>query len=456
MPVSLYLALPNRNYYWDGIGFSLDVERALKPGAGLFLHPNHILYNPLGYAGVRLLGIRSLTFFQSFNSILAGLTLVLLYRTLRHDGTSREVSAMLVLIFAFSATWWKFAADADSYIAAVLLLLACYRVLVSERPSPFSVALLHATAILFHQLAVVFFPAALFGLYTNKRRVRPALVYAVTAASLTFGGYVLANRIDGNGPFIPWMTSHAADAKFTFNPVRDAALTVQSSIRLFFGGKLSQFRPDAPALAGVALVLIAVGYLARRRISFSGLLAHGHPHKSLLLVWIGTYLAFLFVWLPQHPFYRLHYLPALLMFAAPAAERMDRKALAAITLAVFSWNFAFLTYPNFRPENNAPLAFALSQKAAWPAGTAVIYSRFQPDLWTISYFNPQAEWIAVQSGDLADIEALKQRHSHVWIDSTAHDAIVSTPEGRAWIRANVMDKIVVSDPKHRFEFDRIN
>ena len=452
----LYLALPNRNYYWDGIGFSLDVERALKPGAGLFLHPNHILYNPLGYAGVRLLGIRSLTFFQSFNSILASLTLVLLYRTLRYDGTSRDVSAMLVLVFAFSATWWKFATDANSYIVVVLLLVACYRLLASERPRPLAVALLHTAAILFHQLAIVFFPAALFGIYTTKRRIRPALVYAVTAAGLTFGAYVLAYRIDGHGPFIPWMTSHAADAKFTFNPVRDAALTMQSSIRVFFGGKLSQLRLNAPTLAGIALVLITIGYLARHRVSLSGPPANGHPHKSLLLVWIGTYLAFLFVWLPQHPFYRLHYLPALLMLAAPAAERMDRKALAAIALAVFSWNLAFFTYPNFRPENNAPLAFALSQKADWPAGTAVVYSRFEPDLWTISYFNPQAEWIAVQPGDLADIEALKQRHAHVWIDSTAHDAIVSTPEGRAWMRANVIDKIVVAGPKYRFAFHRIS
>jgi hypothetical protein len=252
------------------------------------------------------------------------------------------------------------------------------------------------------------------------------------------------------------MTSHAADAKFTFNPVRDAALTVQSSIRLFFGGKLSEFRPDAPVLAGVALLLVAIGYLARRRVSFSGLLANGHPHQSLLLVWIGTYLAFLFVWLPQHPFYRLHYLPALVLLAAPAAERMDRKTLAAIALAVFSWNFAFLAYPNSRPENNPLLAFALRHKADWPTGTAVIYSRFQPDLWTISYFNPQAEWIAVEPGNLADIEALKQGHSHAWIDSTAHDAIVSTPEGQAWMRANVMDKIVASGPKLRIEFYRIN
>src|SRR6185436_12710097 len=44
----VYLSLPTRIYYGDGIGFADDIESSHSDPALLFL-PNHLLYNFFGY-----------------------------------------------------------------------------------------------------------------------------------------------------------------------------------------------------------------------------------------------------------------------------------------------------------------------------------------------------------------------------------------------------------------------
>ena len=39
----------------------------------------------------------------------------------------------------------------------------------------------------------------------------------------------------------------------------------------------------------------------------------------------------------------------------------------------------------------------------WPPGTGVVYAQFVPDLWTISYFNPQVSWMGIQPPDAAAV-----------------------------------------------------
>ena len=124
---------------------------------------------------------RAVHVLQFVNCFLSALGAALLYRVLRQVTRSTYLSVCLALLFAFSATWWKFSTDADSYIATTLLLVAAFDLLLpGKRPRPLAVALLHAAAMTFHQLAVFFFPVALLGIYfqtgglPRRRRLSPS------------------------------------------------------------------------------------------------------------------------------------------------------------------------------------------------------------------------------------------------------------------------------------------
>lgn len=69
----VYLSFPTRSYYWDGIDFALAIENSRGLSASL-IHPHY---------------------------------------TLR----SAHLSLVLTALFSFSATWWKYSTDADSYVA---------------------------------------------------------------------------------------------------------------------------------------------------------------------------------------------------------------------------------------------------------------------------------------------------------------------------------------------------
>ena len=111
--VLIYLAFPTKNYYWDGIAFAQSIEDApgLNPS---LLHSNHLIYNLVGYVfyrGLRALGlnIRALSALQILNGTLGAICALILFRILKRALNSVYLATTLTLLFAFSATWWKFA-----------------------------------------------------------------------------------------------------------------------------------------------------------------------------------------------------------------------------------------------------------------------------------------------------------------------------------------------------------
>ena len=46
--LALYLAVPTRNYFFDGIEFSWAIEHARALDTSL-IHPNHLVYEGVGY-----------------------------------------------------------------------------------------------------------------------------------------------------------------------------------------------------------------------------------------------------------------------------------------------------------------------------------------------------------------------------------------------------------------------
>src|ERR1700722_1257682 len=154
LPLAIYLLLPTRTFYWDGVAFAIAIEKqsALRET----LHPSHLLYIPAGvwlYGALTALGlkIRALFLLQTVNSLAAGAAVVLVYRALRHR-VAEEVPAVAgALAFAFAATWWKFSTDADAYIPAILLILWAND-LIEHRRSPVAAGALCCAAMLFHEL----------------------------------------------------------------------------------------------------------------------------------------------------------------------------------------------------------------------------------------------------------------------------------------------------------------
>lgn len=459
LPLLVYLALPTRNYYWDGIAYA-DMAEKQYP-LRLTLHPNHLLYTPACtwlYHTALLLGIktRALFLMQGANSVLAAACVVLLYRALRRRDFSRESAAGAALVFAFAATWWRFATDANAYIPSIFVLL-CANDLLESRRSTSASGLLHAFAMLFHQLALFFLPVALFRL---RRQPKQALRYFAACVVPLGLGYLLAYRavfgeLDG-AKLLRWTVFHSPDSAFAFQPVRDLLFTLRGTLRLFFGGRFGEVVPSALTVSGVAVLLLAIGIFIYRWWR-SGPQLPSVPSMDLL-IWVSLYVAFLFFWMPQNTFYRLFYLAPLILLVATTGRsaRPDRFLPLLLGLVVFAWNLLFLIYPQSRIENNAPLHFALTQKNRWPAGTMIANHEYPSDLWTISYFNPQATWMWLDKLDLYRLDqaskAASARSQHLWLDESAYRFVAADPGGRRWLDSHQPSLFMGGDPKHSFRF----
>ena len=107
--LALYLAFPTKVYYWDGIVFAQAIEDAAG-GSNLSLaHPNHLIYNVVGYVFYELLRVfnadlRAITALQILNSILSAASATILFLILRDTFRSTYFAVCLTLLFALSAT----------------------------------------------------------------------------------------------------------------------------------------------------------------------------------------------------------------------------------------------------------------------------------------------------------------------------------------------------------------
>jgi hypothetical protein len=458
LPLALYLAFPTRNFYWDGVGFAIAIEKNYSFAA--LAHPNHLIYAIWGawlYDASDWIGlpIRALYLMQAANCLLAGLGVVLLYRCLRIKGWSSEHGLIAALIFGFSATWWKFATDADAYIPAVVLLLCAYLLLQGERWW-WIAALTHAGAMLFHEIAILFLPIALLILWKRRAWV---LIYTGLALGPVMAAYIWVYRATrpSTGIF-RWVTSHSSDSSFSFNPLRDLVYTLRGTLRLFFGGRLPDVVRDP--LSAVAGVLLASALIAFVFYAWRARPLRWTPPPTAVVCWVAVYVAFLFFWMPQNTFYRLFYLPPLILMLATMLKdsALDHRLGFSFAAVLLLWNFVFLTYPESRVEFNAPLRFAEAQHDAWPAGSAIVFHIFHPDLWTISYFNQQAAWMGLERADVGDMEKdlayAKSQGKPLWVEQTAYDLLDGTPDGRIWLMEHERpDELLrFKDEKHEFVF----
>ncbi|MBI1956691.1 MAG: hypothetical protein HYS38_09885 [Acidobacteria bacterium] len=456
------------------------------------LHPNHLIYTAVGYLNYTLLhavGLtpRALTVLQVTNSLLSALAAWLLYTILLECSGSAYRSGGLTLLFSLSATWWKFSTDANSYVPSVLLLLLGLRWLLPWRQSrPLPVAIVHTVSMLFHQLAILFYPVVLVGLLLQNRsasargKAGVVLPYSVLALVLTVGSYLFAfywqqGSLDGMA-FLGWVTSRSPEVSFSFDTWSNTLYSLQGHLRLFLGGRMAMVLAQRnPVTVGLALLLVVLvsafvlqvwkhaGDLTALRAVVLRPDSRFRPLIVLLAAWIISYLVFLFFWLPGNTFYRLFYLPALILLAgvilAQCQVRLGkarRYRLALLVGAVAVFNLTFYILPYSRVAANPPLEFALKMNPVWDQGTMVYYGTFITDDWTIRYFNPKTSWRPLDPRNLAAVEK-ELRGGNVWLDTTALDLLSSRPEGREWLSAHLAadQRYELASTGHRIIFQKI-
>ena len=489
----VYLLLPTRNYYWDGIGFAQTIEDAPRFDSSL-IHPNHLLYTAMGYGEYKLaqaVGFhgRALTVLQVANNLWGALGAAVLFLILLDYECSRPLSALLTLLFAFSAAWWKYSTDANAYIPATLCLLLCFRLLhPTKRSRPWSVGVLHAAGMCLHQLSLIFFPVIVVGLWLqnvalDRRRFLACLQYGLTASLITTAAYALAyyaKQASGEvGSFSSWITSHSPEVGFSFDIVRDVVFTLRGSLQLFFGGRIVSVlrQPDAATLgllSMLALLLASFIFSAVRifrgtQTAWSRVARTNQQTLLLPALWIACYVAFLFFWLPWNTFYRLFYFPAAILLAgiilarASALKSKDAPRgllLLVDTVAVF--NLTFYILPNARIDSNPPLQMALRMNREWRPGTIVFYGTFVTDDWTARYFNPSTSWRPLPVGGLdnfnAALQEVRMSGVEVWLEATALDQILTLPGGAEWISTHAVggSRRELVNTQHRIIFQRIS
>ena len=283
---------------------------------------------------------------------------------------SRYFSICLTVLFALSATWWKFSTDADAYIPSVLfLLISFYLILPGRKPRPLLTAFTFFLAMAFHQLAVLMLPVLALGVYlqdgppTLKRQALNAVYFSLVATALIViayaGLFYLASGSFDLARLLRWTASYSPDADVKFNLWSNLQYSLRGQFRLFFGGRfnLLGWNPAMLALLLCLLGAIFVFVFNLLRIARPTKLWLETRQKTVLLLslmWAGVYLVFLFFWLPQNTFYRLFYLPALILllglaFSSVRDTRVETRALAAFAISMTLANFIFLIYPFSHP-----------------------------------------------------------------------------------------------------------
>ncbi len=460
----IYCAAPTRNHYWDGIGFALNIEGVPQdevghqphaPQAGeVYYNPNHLLYNAIGrglYLSVKPLfpNVRALDVLVGWSIAASVAAAAMLFHLLLRSTGQLALSLWLTLLFAFSATWWKFSTDANAYVPGTAVLILCALLAARRSQQPVLViGVTHALAMLLHQIAICFYPAMLVAIWRHPgwpdraARWRAMISYSlsagvsVAAAYLTVWRGTLGRPLDVKA-FLAWVTFNGADVltrKTLAGRVGDMWL---ANFRVFFGGKASlalsylEWPLLVPVVALVAACLVLIGRaLWRQRRQWTW------PHwkmggeQAFALVWLGSFLAFLAVWLTEYQYYRLFCLPAFILWLGALLRNVDLRArswshpLPAFVVLMVSLNFAMYIGPYARVEASPPLHVALQARTLLAEDAVIYFTDFNCDNWWIKYFNMNTTWRQApldRHGELAaEVDALLRSGRRVYFDTGLH------------------------------------
>lgn len=455
---TVYLATLTQDYYWDGVTFALQIEKveAGERGASLLFHQNHLLYNALGYLLYKAsqglgLGLRALTILQLANALIGAAAVAIFYRLAERITGNRYAALGCSAALAFSAVWWRLATDADAYILSVFFLLISANNLLGEKPRWWMSGAALAFAMLIHQLAALFFPAACAAVWLSQkieRRLRFSFAMSAVAWGVTVTVYYICaamrNITDPVG-VIRWAASNQSGVSPSFDPLPGLAFMPRANVELFIGHSFALFRREGGALewlfailALIALV-ISITLFARRmkerrlREVFRGIRGIAEMPQSriviMIAIWTGAYLVFLIFWEPWMIYYRVFYAPAIaLLFGLVLASlyasgiRLSGAAVMAVIAMAF-FNLAFYITPHTRANANPLVAAARDARNVWSEGTLIYFAKPNQADVRFEYFNQQTRWKRLSPAVMSELDAEIERGKSIWINKGAAESV---------------------------------
>jgi hypothetical protein len=188
---------------------------------------------------------------------------------------------------------------------------------------------------------------------------------------------------------------------------------------------------------------------------------------AVLLTWIGSFLLFLVFWLTQYPYYRMFYLPALILLLGLILKKFKEAfsqehsfALVSFVFVTMLLNFTFLIYPYSKIEATPPVCLAVRANKIW-TNDVIYFADFNCDNWHFKYFNKKTTWRPVTLDDLQALREeliyLRDQGQSSWIDTTTQDLINQSPELANWLAEQTQQSTTygLSDGKHHIQFTRI-
>ena len=455
----IYLSTLTSDYYWDGITFALQIEKVAKAEArlGLLFHQNHLLYNALGYLAYRSFGavgfgVRALDLLQTANALIGAAAVVVFFRIAVRVTRSVYVAMVCAGFLAFSAAWWKISTDNNAYIASILLILVCAGNLFGAKPRWYVAGAALAGAMLVHQLASLFYPAALAAVFlsrTIQHRARfAAWLSAAAWVPVIAAYYVSVYFLVGlSSPFavVKWAVSNPSLQPVAADPLGALLLLPKTNFDAIFGHNLALFREQGGwvemtmALAAVVVAILSVVTAIRKvnatravrtlRQTASELSAVRKQVAVVVALWLGSYVLFLLLWGPLI-YFRAFYTPALCLVLGLILSNYHgvtgSKPSGAAALAVMAFaflNLAFYIGPNMRANANAKVAAARNAAKAWDERTVIYFGNQNEADTAFEYFNPSTTWRRLSRASLAELDGeiarIYNQGGSVWLNRGA-------------------------------------
>lgn len=459
----MYVATPTANYYWDGLAFAGKIERVAGTthSANSLFHQNHLFYNAIGYIFYLVppvFGItcRALSVLQILSAMSCAVGVGVFFVIARRLSRSLYLAWVGAALLAVSTCWWKAATDADAYSVSVVLVLACAATVLSERPRWYLAGLALAGAMLIHELAALFYPAAIVAVLASgqlENRIKFALKFSALAWGITIAAYyavaAIVFGIVRPVDVFEWAGSNPYGVKFS-NPLTTLNTFPKFQLDVIFGHGFKTFRLYHGAVElvfasiGILALSVAVFVFSRRanvKESFKSIWKvspeiRGQWRQTMpvLLVWIATYALFLLIWEPYVLHYRVYYVPAaVLMFVLMLSnyhrrtKRLPSGVAAYAVVALFFLNLAFFIAPHMHGSSNLLVAAAKDANRKWDERTVVYFTAGTAIDAAFQYFNQPTEWREATPKAIMrlddEIEHIYGEGRSVWLNDQAAKSV---------------------------------
>jgi hypothetical protein len=273
----------------------------------------------------------------------------------------------------------------------------------------------------------------------------------MTMAAYAFAFHFTHGNLDPE-KMLSWASSHSYNSAFSFEIGRNLFTSAAGNAKLFMGGRM-RFIQETWGYFIASAAVAAIGFFVMMiwRLKQTGVPPLKWPKVQftpiirICVVWITVYVVFLVFWLPQNTFYRLFYLPALILLAGTFEASLKTRSHSILALAIgflFCVNLSSSIYPAAQPALNRTEQFAKSMQSVWEPGTTVYGNVYADENLTIKYFNPQVVWKKLWNrAPLEDLgPTLHQARASgkaMWFDLAALEKLSSEdPSFSDWLKAN--------------------